>query len=90
MKLSWDENKRLRVLKERGLDMADVPEIFNGAHFTDLDNRIDYGEVRYVTTGFLNLRLCVMVWKPRDTMHHVISLRKANDREKARFEKRMD
>jgi uncharacterized protein len=90
MKLSWDENKRQKVLKERGLDMADVLEIFENAHFTAEDNRTDYGEVRHVTTGFLNSRLCVVVWTLRDPVHHIISLRKANDREKARFKNRVD
>jgi uncharacterized protein len=70
--------------------MANVHKIFNGAHFTELDDRFDYGEVRYITTGFLNSRLCVVVWTPRETVHHVISLRKSNDREKAHFERRMD
>lgn len=89
MELSWDENKRQKVLQERGLDMANVPEVFGGAHFTDLDDRVDYGEVRFVTTGFLNRRLCVVVWTPRAAARHIISLRKANDREKASFERRM-
>jgi uncharacterized protein len=90
MKLSWDENKRQKVLLERGLNMADVPEMFEHTHFTDQDSRIDYGEIRQVTTGFLNARLCVVVWTLREAVHHIISLRKANDREKASFKKRVD
>ena len=90
MKLSWDENKRQKVLLERGLDMADVPQIFARTNFTDQDSRIDYGEVRQVTTGFLNDRLCVVVWTLREAVYHIMSLRKANDREKGHFKKRVD
>jgi uncharacterized protein len=90
MKLSWDENKRQKILRERGLDMANVPEIFGSVHFTQEDKRIDYGEIRQVTTGFLNTRLCVVVWTQRDAVCHIISLRKANDREKTSFKTRVD
>lgn len=89
MILSWDENKRQKVLLERGLDLADVAVIFESSHFTDQDLRVEYGEDRFVTTGYFKLRLCVVVWTPRGEFHHIISLRKANEREKASFERRM-
>jgi uncharacterized protein len=89
MKLSWDEAKRQKVLELRGLDFAQVTELFSTINFTDRDDRHDYGEERFVTTGFLTGRLCVLVWTPRERIRHIISLRKANDREKERFKKRM-
>jgi uncharacterized protein len=86
MKLSWDEAKKQATLRARGLDFASVTELFDGLHFTAEDTRRDYGESRYVSAGRIAGRLCVVVWTPRDGSQHIISLRKANDREQKRFE----
>jgi uncharacterized DUF497 family protein len=49
------------------------------------DDRQDYGETRYLTIGHLRGRMVVIVWTPRGGDRHVISMRKANDREQTRF-----
>jgi uncharacterized DUF497 family protein len=49
---------------------------------------MDYGETRYITIGFLDERMVVLVWTPRGDIHRIISMRKANDREKAIYEPR--
>ncbi len=91
MNLSWDENKRRLTFETRGLDFALAGEIFNGPQFSYEDRRIDYGEIRIVSTGFIHGRLCVVVWTQRGNKRHIISLRKANDKEQDRFENhRMD
>lgn len=87
MKLSWDEAKRQATLARRGLDFSSALELFAGLHFTAEDLRADYGERRFVSAGFIAMRLCVAVWTPRDEARHIISMRKANDREKKRFAK---
>lgn len=86
MKLTWDEAKRRVTLDRRGLDFASVLELFAGLHFTAEDLRRDYGERRFVSAGAIAGRLCVAVWTPRGNTRHIISLRKANDREQKRFE----
>jgi len=85
MKLSWDEAKRRATLDERGLDFAWVAELFAGEELTSEDVRFDYGEKRFVSFGFVHRRLCAVVWTPRDDGRHIISMRKANDREKKWF-----
>jgi uncharacterized protein len=85
MNFSWDENKRLIILRERGLDFADAHQIFEGVHIDELDSRFAYGEPRYLTFGFLAGRICAVVWTPRNNSKHLISLRKANDREQKKF-----
>ena len=40
-------------------------EVFDGATLTIEDDRMDYGETRYITIGFLNERMVVLVWTPR-------------------------
>ncbi len=71
---------------ERGLDLeADGAAILTGATLTFEDDRFDYGETRLITIGFLNARMMVMVWTPRGEVAHVISMRKANDREQKAY-----
>jgi uncharacterized DUF497 family protein len=88
MTVEFDEAKRARTLTERGLDMARADEVFDGASLTVEDDRMEYGETRYITIGFLDERMVVLVWTPRGDVHRIISMRKANDREKAIYEPR--
>ena len=50
------------------------------------DLRHDYGERRFQVIGLIGERLHVLVFTPRGTAVHVISLRKANRREVKRYE----
>jgi len=88
MKITCDPAKRAVTLAERGLDFEDAAEVFQGDTLDFPDDRRDYGELRMVTVGHLRGRMVIVVWTPRGTARHVISMRKANDREKARFRKR--
>lgn len=83
MNLEFNKVKRDKTLLERGLDFARAYEIFAGFHFTGQDNRGGYEEHRFITVGYLDTRLIVLVWTPRGEVRRIISKRKANDREKA-------
>lgn len=85
MQIDFDEAKRARTLRERGLDFASVAEVFAGRHFTAEDVRVNYGERRFITAGLLDGRLVVVVWTPRGDVRRIISMRKANEREQARY-----
>ncbi|RBP09086.1 hypothetical protein DFR50_12358 [Roseiarcus fermentans] len=87
MKLEWDDGKRDRTLAERGLDFADVAYVDWDLAFTREDARADYSEVRFVAMAPINNRLCVFAWCDRGGVLRVISLRKANEREKHKYEK---
>jgi uncharacterized DUF497 family protein len=90
MEITFDPVKRQQTLSERGLDFLDAPEIFKGPNYRFVDERFDYGEVRNVTIGLLRGRMVVMIWTERGRTRHVISLRKANDREKRRYQAYLD
>ncbi|WP_163886373.1 BrnT family toxin, partial [Providencia stuartii] len=77
-------NKRLRSLQERGLDFADASLVFDDVHFDIPDDRTDYGEPRILTFGTLRGGAVSLVWTPRDGTRRIISMRYANDRERAR------
>ena len=85
MQIEFDSIKRDRTLLERGLDFAHAELIFAGIHFTSQDLRVDYAEDRFITVGFLQADLVVMVWTPRGEVRRIISMRKANDREKTLY-----
>ena len=62
--------------------MARAGEVFGGATLTVEDDRRDYGENRFITIGFLDSAMVVMVWTPRGLRRRIISMRKANERER--------
>jgi len=88
MELEWDEEKRQKALRERGMDFADLVWIDFESATTRPDLRRDYGEPRFNTFGYLRGRLITFCWTIRDRRIRVISMRKANDREKREFETR--
>jgi uncharacterized protein len=90
VKIEFDPAKRQATLHYRGLDMARAEEIFSGATLTIGDERKDYGEPRFITIGSLDGRMVVSVWTPRGSVRRIISLRKANDREKSLYGSRLD
>ncbi|MGA9825114.1 MAG: BrnT family toxin [Methylocystis sp.] len=81
MKIEFDPAKQNWTAENRGLDMARANEIFSGKTLTVADDRRDYGEQRFITIGFLEARMVVLVWTPRVGARRIISLRKANERE---------
>ena len=85
MAITFDPAKRDKALSERGLDFAGAGEVFGGPCLSFLDDRYDYGEDRVITVGFLADRMVVVCWTPRGEDRHVISMRKANDREQRKY-----
>jgi hypothetical protein len=89
MEIEFDPAKRLATLEARGLDMAAAGEVFAGAPVTVEDGRPGYGEPRFITVGWLDGRLVVVVWTPRGAARRIISIRKANAREQAYYGARL-
>ena len=86
--ITFDPEKRDWTLRERGIDFADAAAVFGDVHYTRPDDRHDYGEPRFVSIGTLRDGVVVIVWTPREDKRRLISMRYANDREKAIFGKR--
>ena len=81
MRITFDAAKREKTLRERGLDFARARVVFDGLTITLQDQRQDYGEPRFITAGWLDERLVVLVWTPRGRARRIISMRRANERE---------
>ena len=94
MKITFDPVKRDRTLRERELEFEDAAVVFAGPTITFEDDRFDYPEVRFVTVGLLANRMIVLVWTPEPTdvseeCRRIISMRKANVREQARYSQQL-
>lgn len=90
MQITYDPDKRAKTLSERELDFEDAVHVFAGTTVDYVDDRRDYGEERWITFGRLNGRLVSVVWTPRGEGRHIISMRKANDREREIYEGQVD
>lgn len=87
--VEFDEAKRLSTLESRGLDMARAEEVFGGPTLTSEDDRKNYGEDRFITIGFLDDSMVILVWTPRNDAYRIISMRKANERERRTYAGRL-
>ena len=90
MAITFDPAKREATLAKRRLDFANAGRVFDGPQYEFADRRRDYGEERMITIGLLEERMVVVVWTSREDDRHIISMRKANDREQRRYRHRMD
>ncbi len=90
MRITYDPAKREWTLRERQLDFEHTSRVFAGLTIDIPDLRRDYGEPRINTVGHLDGRMVIVCWTPRGNARHVISMRKTNDREKARYQRRLE
>ena len=89
IEISLDLDKRANTLKERGFDFADAHRLFDGPVITFEDDRFPYPETRYATYGWLENRIVAVIWTETAQGRRVISMRKANGREQARYRERL-
>ncbi len=86
MKIEFDPVKNSKNISERGLSFERVAEFdFSTAQFT-IDNRRDYGEIRFRALGFIEQRLYALIFVEISGGIRVISFRKANKREIKHYE----
>jgi len=85
VRITYDPAKRARTLSERGIDFEDAPLLFADETIDGLDTRHEYGEERVVTVGHLAGRMMIVIWTPRGAARHIISMRKANEKEQKKY-----
>ena len=86
MIIEFDPIKNERNIKERVLDFVFVTDFDWSTATIESDNRLNYGEIRYQATGYLQGRLMILVFKSIKEGIRVISFRKANKREIKKYE----
>jgi uncharacterized protein len=89
MGFEWDEKKNQSNQEKHGLNFADAAQVFAGRTLTFEDSREAHGEPRYVTVGSLAGRVVIIAHTLRGDATRIISMRKANARERARYQERL-
>jgi uncharacterized DUF497 family protein len=87
VRITFDPAKNERNLHERGLAFDRAAEFDFASALVACNDRKAYGEVRYVALGMLDDRLHVPCFTETEDGIRVISFRKANARELARYAK---
>jgi uncharacterized DUF497 family protein len=77
MQYEWNEQKRLSNVRKHGIDFQDAVRIFEGDTLLMEDDRLDYGEHRFVSLGLLQGRVIVVVHVEQTGVTRIISARKA-------------
>jgi len=79
--ISFDPAKSHRNEVDRGLPFSLMLDLDSSSALIKEDTRRDYGERRFQVLGLIHGRLHAAVFTPRHDKVHVISLRKANNKE---------
>ena len=85
MRFEWDEEKRLANLRKHGIDFADVENVFAEEVYTIVDDRFDYGEIRYLSLGLLFGEIIAISHTETDEIIRFISARKAEKHEQETY-----
>jgi uncharacterized DUF497 family protein len=84
--LEWDEAKRLKNKKRRGLDFADADLMFDGRAIATAASRRK-SEDRFVSTVEIDGKLYTVVWMWRGENQRIISFRRAGRGEERAYRK---
>lgn len=86
MKFEWDDRKNNENVQKHHLDFTDAWEIFRAPMLIEVDNRVDYGEIRFIGIGLLrDLAVILVFTEPEDDIIRIISLRRALKYEREKF-----
>ncbi|BBP60891.1 BrnT family toxin [Pseudomonas sp. St316] len=86
MLFEWDEAKNRANVLKHGIDFNDVPDIFQHPMLALHDERMDYGEERWITIGLIKAMIGVVVYtERRGNVIRIISARKATKQEAIRY-----
>ena len=89
MGYEWDETKRQRNVRRRGLDFLDVLPCFaDSQRLIEEDARRDYGERRFHLLCPLRGHLYHVTFTERGQNIRIISARRVNKREQQHYERR--
>ena len=89
MEFEWDEVKGRANYAKHGLDFRDAAKVFQGITLTAEDIRQDYGETRFISLGLLDDLIVVPVYTERGEKTRLISMRKANQKERKAYEEKI-
>ncbi|PID43019.1 MAG: hypothetical protein CSA52_02015 [Gammaproteobacteria bacterium] len=92
MLFDWDESKREKTLRDRGIDFIDAALVWDDPGRQErTDHRQNYGEVRIQTIGRVSFGILLVVYTERvnengQDVVRIISARMANKKERQEYE----
>jgi uncharacterized DUF497 family protein len=87
MQYEWDEQKNKRNINKHGVDFSLAAHFEWSEAKVIEDDRLDYGENRFIAHGLIGVRLYAMAFTIRGETVRIISLRKTNKREVKFYER---
>ena len=81
----WDERKRRANIAKHGVDFAHALLIFENYVISRIDDRQDYGEMRFVSLGMVDNECFVVVHTERDGATRLISAWKGGHDEESYY-----
>lgn len=82
----WDSDNESFHFQKHRIGFATASRIWEGPVFERIDDRRDYGEMRFQAFGVVEDRLLTVVYTWRGESRRIISARRANAHEKRLFE----
>ena len=86
MDYEWDPAKAAANLAKHGVSFESAEAFDWKAALVEEDKRHHYGERRFYALAEMNGRIYAMIFTRRGQAVRIISFRKANDRERRRYE----
>jgi uncharacterized DUF497 family protein len=94
MNFDWDNNKNQSNIAKHGISFEEAIAIFDDPNILNYeDTRFNYGETRFVSIGQIifvtqeKTVIIVVIHTQRNQTIRLISARKANERERKRYER---
>ncbi len=93
MGFEWDENKKKANLKNHGVSLEEVIQIFDDPfHISILDKRFDYFDERWITIGITKRKKVIVagylyyLTEEGEEITRMITARKATKKEREQYE----
>ena len=81
----WDEEKRRRNLDKHGVDFLYAASIFENRTLRRVDDRKDYGEMRYASLGLVDDVPFIVIHTQRGDSIRIISAWKGGQKDYERY-----
>jgi uncharacterized DUF497 family protein len=83
LEFEWDEAKARNNLKKHGVSFLTAAAIFLNERLERIDNREDYGEVRWIALGLVDIEVYRVVYTWRsENLVRIVSAQRANKDER--------
>ena len=83
LQFEWDEEKAAANLAKHGVSFLTAAELFSNEMIEKVDDREDYGELRFIALGRVDLEVYRIVYTWRDeNLVRIVSAQKASRHER--------